>query len=55
MKWTEAYNQEDSARDSFDKLTEEFGLSISQGRGIERLLAAKGAGYVLQKAEIVRG
>jgi hypothetical protein len=37
-----------------DKLTEEFGLSISQGRDVEMHLAGKGAGNVIEKAEIVR-
>jgi hypothetical protein len=46
--------EEDEPRDIVDKLTEEFGLSIPQGRGVEAHLAAKGAGYVIEKAEIVR-
>jgi hypothetical protein len=44
----------DEPRDIVDKLTEEFGLSIPQGRGVEAHLGSKGAGYVIAKAEIVR-
>lgn len=44
----------DEPRDIVDKLTEEFGLSISQGREVETLLESKGQGYVVEKAEIVR-
>jgi hypothetical protein len=44
----------DEPRDIVDKLTEEFGLSIPQGMEVETHLASKGAGYVLEKAEIVR-
>jgi hypothetical protein len=47
-------NEEDSDRDIVDKLTEEFGLSIPQGRMVETHLASKGVGYVIEKAEIVR-
>jgi hypothetical protein len=46
--------EEDSPREISDKLTEEFGLSIPQGREVETLLGSKGAGYVIEKAEIVR-
>jgi hypothetical protein len=46
--------EEDSPREISDKLTEEFGLSIPQGREVEAHLASKGAGYVIEKAEIVR-
>jgi hypothetical protein len=44
----------DEPRDIVDKLTEELGLSIRQGREVEALLASRGAGYVIEKAEIVR-
>jgi hypothetical protein len=44
----------DEPRDIVDKLTEEFGLSIPQGREVEAHLASRGAGYVIEKSEIVR-
>jgi hypothetical protein len=47
-------SEEDSPREIGDKLTEEFGLSIPQGRKVEMHLASKGVGYVIEKAEIVR-
>jgi hypothetical protein len=47
-------SEEDSPREISDKLTEEFGLSIPQGREVETHLASRGAGYVIEKAEIVR-
>jgi hypothetical protein len=41
----------DEPRDIADKLTEEFGLSIPQGREVETFLASKGDGYVLNRGQ----
>ena len=47
-------SEDEDPRDIADKLTGEFGLSLSQSRLVEDYLNNRGSGYVLEKAAIVR-